>query len=441
MRVPILLLALTFLTTFLLAGCSSGGDAPTPIRTLDVEATVQAAVADALPTETPIPTPDIDATVEARLAEVLPTETPVPTPDIDATVEARLSARATAVPTPSPTHTSTPTPAPRPTKTPTSVPTPTRTPTPTPVPTPTHTPTAVAETDLPGPTPTPWPAHVNYWGPVNGELWHDPTVYTHKFEYADAWMADMVVQATFVNPYAASAASWDYGFILRLAFNGPRLQFVLKSNREWLVNERADQSAPVRKIAGGTVPGLDVGAGGRNHLMVVTLGGRGWVFVNGDFVSAVDLRSVTNGGSIAIVTGTIPGAEVAGAVTRYEDFLGYELRRYYGPSGGILQRLQEGIFSELHTGVRARDLVVEAQFVNPPDREWDYGFVIRSSESGGLEVINFVDTGTWSHDSRSPGGGYAELSSGRLSSGLTGPSGRNHLLVIAVARRRMVFHQ
>ena len=245
-------------------------------------------------------------------------------------------------------------------------------------------------------------------------------------------MADMVVEAAFVNPYAASTARWDYGFVLRLAYGGPRLQFLLTSDRQWVVNSRAGQLEPLEKIAGGTLPDLDVDAGGRNHLMVVAVGGRGWVFVNGEFVSAVDLRSATEGGSIAIATGLRVGRQVAGAVTRYEDFLGYELRRYFGPAGGILQRLQEGIFSELHTGVKTRDMVVEAEFVNPRARDWDYGFVIRNLESGGFEVINFVDTGVWSHDSRSAGGDNAVLSSGLVSTELTRPSRSNRLLLIAV---------
>lgn len=438
-------LALTLLA-LLVAGCSNAGDTPAPIPTPDLEATVQAAVAEALPTETPIPTPDIDATVAARLAEELPTETPFPTPDVDATVEARLSARATAMPTPSPTRTLTPTPTqiPTPTSTPTPaltavptptltpVATPTRTPTPSPVPTPTRTPTPVPDPDRPTPTPTPWPAHVHYWGPVSGELWHDPAGDFYAFEYAGPFMADMVVEAAFVNPYAASTALWDYGFVLRIAYGGPRLQFLLTSEREWIVNSRAGQLEPLEKIAGGTLPDLDVDAGGRNHLMVVAVGGRGWVFVNGEFVSAVDLGNVTDGGSIAIATGLRVGRQVAGAVTRYEDFLGYELRRYFGPTGGILQRLEEGVFSELHTGVKTRDLVMEAKFVNPRGQGWDYGFVIRSLESGGFEVINFVDTGAWSHDSRSARGVSRELSSGLLSSELTRPSRSNRLLLIAV---------
>ena len=246
--------ALTLLA-LLLVGCSNAVDSPAPVRTPDLEATVQAAVAEALPTETPIPTPDIDATVEARLAEVLPTETPVPTPDVDATVEARLSARATAMPTPSPTRTptTTPTPVPTPTSTPvptptstpvptptlTSVPTPTRTPTPSPVPIP--TPTPAPDPDLPRPTPTPWPSHVHYWGPVSGELWHDPTANVYAFEYAGPFMADMVVEASFVNPYSAATALWDYGFVLRIAYGGPRLQFLLTSDRQWIVNSRANQ--------------------------------------------------------------------------------------------------------------------------------------------------------------------------------------------------------
>ena len=187
------------------------------------------------------------------------------------------------------------------------------------------------------------------------------------------------------------------------------------------------------------MPDLDVGAGGRNHLRIVAIGGRGWVFVNGELVSAVDLGSVTDGGGIAIATGLRVGGQLAGEVTRYEDFLGYELRRYYGPTGGTLQRLQEGIFSELHTGVKTQDLVVEAQFVNPRDRGWDYGFVIRSSESGGYDVIDFVDTGVWSHYSRSAEGERTKRSTGLLSSELTRPSRSNHLLLIAVGDAGWLF--
>ncbi len=60
------------------------------------------------------PAPDIDATVQAAIAKAMPTETLIPTPDIQATVEAAPTATPTLVPTPAftpvPTATATPTP-------------------------------------------------------------------------------------------------------------------------------------------------------------------------------------------------------------------------------------------------------------------------------------------------------------------------------------------
>lgn len=148
----------------LVAGCSNATEAPTTGGTPNLEATVQAAIAEALPTETPVPTPDFAATVEARVATALPTETPTPMPDFEATVVARMVATIVAIPTPSPTPTSTQTPSPTPTYTPTPSPTPTTTPTPsptptftpTPSPTPTFTPTS-SPTPAPKPTSTPTP--------------------------------------------------------------------------------------------------------------------------------------------------------------------------------------------------------------------------------------------------------------------------------------------
>ena len=100
-------------------------------------------VACAQPTP-PEPTPDIEATVQSAIAMAMPTATPTPTPDVEATVEARVQATMEAMPTetstpdaPTPTHTPVPaptfTPTPKPTPTPTLTPWPTRTPTPVPL--------------------------------------------------------------------------------------------------------------------------------------------------------------------------------------------------------------------------------------------------------------------------------------------------------------------
>ena len=60
--------------------------------------------------------------------------------------------------------------------------------------------------------------------------------------------------------------------------------------------------------------------GGSNHLWVVAVGERGYLFVNGDFIAALDLSAVIGAGGVSVITGAYTGNERAGAVTRYEDF-------------------------------------------------------------------------------------------------------------------------
>jgi S1-C subfamily serine protease len=145
-----------------LTGCTGSTQQDVP----NIEATVNAAVAAAIPTPTPTPTPNIEETVIAAVAAAIPS--PSPTQDIDATIAAAIAATArvaatptstpvaTTVPDPTvaPTSIPNPTPIPLPTATPKAVPTAIPTAVPTPVPTATLMPIATATTT---PTPTPLP--------------------------------------------------------------------------------------------------------------------------------------------------------------------------------------------------------------------------------------------------------------------------------------------
>ena len=291
----------------------------------------------------------------------------------------------------------------------------------------------------PTPTPTPTLDSSHDFGPVSGELEHDPTDNFIKTEYADVLIADLVIESTFINPYAASDNPWDYGFILRGSTDDePFLQFIVTSDRRWAVISGAD--APYERIAGGTVPDLDTGANGRNRLKALAIEDRGWFFVNGELVAAVDLGSVTHMGDVAVITGAYEGNEVIGAFTRYEEFQGYSLRRRYGPSDGELVRQEESIVSAHDSGVRSLDLVVEAHFINPSGEDWDYGFIIRNPKFNRLEVIAFRGDARWFHETRDIGDeSYTTVASGQFSKSLTTPSRRNHLLLIAMGDSGWVF--
>ena len=198
---------------------------------------------------------------------------------------------------------------------------------PAPTPTPTRRPTA-----------TPVPGQTSDFGPTSGELRRDPSDGFIKTEYANVSIADMMVETTFVNPYSAASNKWDYGFIFRRENTGPAIHFAVTSDRRWYLGWRETSNADTQRVGGGTLKTFDTGAGGRNHLRVVAIKERGWLFVNGEFVSALGLLDVTGAGDVAVMTGAFTGNQVAGAITRFENFRGNRLSRRYGPADGKLEK-------------------------------------------------------------------------------------------------------
>ena len=281
-------------------------------------------------------------------------------------------------------------------------------------------------TPAPRPTPTPVPGGGYDFGPMNGELRHDPSDSLVEIQYANVSVADMVVRATFINPYAASSNPWNHGFFIR----DNAFRFAVTSERTWSISSY--QNGAYQSLGGGTIRTISQNAGGRNHLMVVAIGTRGWFFVNEEYVGSVNLGGVTDKGDVAVTTGRWEGDEVAGAVTRYEGFKGYELVKRYGPAEGTLTG-EPGRIGTHRSGVDAKNFVAEAEFSNPQERLTSFGFIARNPEFGRLEVIGVTSTAWWFHFSRNTGDDeYKELESGFLwETGLSLATGQNRLILIA----------
>ena len=293
-----------------------------------------------------------------------------------------------------------------------------------------------APTSTPTRRPAPTSSFGAYgFGPTSGELWHDPSDGLIKTEFADVFVSDLLVWATFVNPYSAASHGWDYGFIIRgtgAGVSAEMVQIVVTSRGRWELSSRQGASSGSRVIARGTLNSFDTSAGGRNRLWVAALGGRGLLFVNGEFISSLDLSQITGAGDVAIITGAFTGNEVAGAVTRFEDFQVSHLRKSYGPASGTLQGEPEFIATH-SSGVWTRNLVAEATFTSPRGNDWDYGFTIRNPESSRLEAVGIDGLGRWFHKSRDVGDAvYQDISSGLLRAHGVTLGGRNHLVLVAL---------
>ncbi len=296
---------------------------------------------------------------------------------------------------------------------------------------------AAAPTATPTRQPTPTPSYGSpsrsSFGPISGELWHDPSDNFIKTEYADVAVTDFIVSATFVNPYSATSNSWDYGFIVREGGTGPASRFitvVVTSQEIWEASWRRGASGENQDIASGTLRTFETVAGGRNTLWLAAFGERGLFFVNGEFVSELDLSNVAGPGDVAVITGAFEGDEVSGAVTLFDEFYIFPWQMRYGPARGKLEREPE-LVAEHDSSVWTKNLIVEADFESPENTDWDYGFIIRNPMFNRLEVIGLNGNQRWFHETRNVGDDeYTEVADGLI------PAANfldtNHLNLIAI---------
>ena len=286
------------------------------------------------------------------------------------------------------------------------------------------------------PRPTPAAPFGAAYGPVDGQLEHNPSENFIKTRYANISLSDAIVSAVFLNPYSAASDSWDYGFIIRRSGTGPSAKFlnvVVTSRGRWEVYWRQGSSGNNQAIAEGSLGRFDTSLGGQNRLWLSVFEERGLFFVNGEFVSSVDLSEVAGAGDFAVITGAFAGNEVAGAVTQYEDFQISPLRKRYGPASGRLTA-DRGFVAEHDSGVWAADLVAEADFSRPPGSNWDVGFVIRNPLRERLEVIGISGDGWWFHNTRDVGDtDYSDVDSGLIRAEGGKLNDNNHLLLVAIS--------
>lgn len=155
-------------------------------------------------------------------------------------------------------------------------------------------------------------------GPIEGELELQPD--SLAFANADVDVSDFILQVEFINPYSATEGIWDYGVVFRFGEADEHYRLILVSTGEWYLSP-----GPNEPIASGVVEDIRTGGGQRNSITLVVMGDKGYLGVNGDFVSALDLSDISQSGDIAVGSSFFQGSFVEGAVTGYEDLVIWEV--------------------------------------------------------------------------------------------------------------------
>lgn len=65
--------------------------------------------------------------------------------------------------------------------------------------------------------------------------------------------------------------------------------------------------------------------GGSNHIRVIALGDRGWLFINRVFAGELDLLRLSDPGDVLAITGYYTGSVVAGHSTFFQELAVYSV--------------------------------------------------------------------------------------------------------------------
>jgi hypothetical protein len=159
------------------------------------------------------------------------------------------------------------------------------------------------------------------YGPADGELEHLESGFIPQLD-AEVNLQDFVAEVRFYNPYERSRGEWDYGLGFRDIGNDENYRLYVDSNGDWSFESVTawGEDANFDSVARGHLDGLDLSAGGSNHLRLIVQGGAALFFVNGDYVSTLDVSARNLHGGVWIGTGFEVGREIQGESTRYEGF-------------------------------------------------------------------------------------------------------------------------
>ena len=304
-------------------------------------------------------------------------------------------------------------------------------------------PPTVTPTPTPIPSPTPGSGPQPIFGPVNGEIEHIPNDGSIDGYYSGTSIRDGTIEANFYNPYSASVGQWSSGFLFRHSPNGDgtnKFHSVVITEDGYLHHSlRASGPDNTQRLARTYVSEIHTDVSAHNHIRIVLTGGAGKLYINGHYITHLQLQGLMEAGSVIAVGSYFSGHGVAGYSTRFEQFtIRPTPRPLFGPvDGEIKHDPDDGFIDDYRaTGVTIRDGVIEARFFNPYSTEvgeWSSGFLFRHSpydDTSLFHAVVITSDGSFFHYLRtSEAGPDQRLAARQISHINTDPGTSNHVRI------------
>jgi hypothetical protein len=274
------------------------------------------------------------------------------------------------------------------------------------------------------------------FGPSSGEMPHIEDDFLESV-YADPSPADFIASATFVNPFAGD---WDIGLIFRQVAADDEMRLVIHSEGFWNLNDRNGDEDFF--VADGDVSDvLDLSANGENKVILAAIGEQGYFFLNGRFISTLDLSSRIGAGDLAVATGFYVDSERPGSSTAYRDFTIWPAGPAFGPASGEMAHIDDGYVKDFEADIDVYNFIATANFGAPyatSTGSWDIGYTFRAAGTDDQFWFVVESSSDWAFIDRQ-GDDDVFLDDGTTVSFDSSDKGTNQLLLIALDDSGFVF--
>ena len=304
------------------------------------------------------------------------------------------------------------------------------------------------------------------FGPLEGSLAHFPASGTLEVSSGPRVSEDVLVEASFLNPYAEADNFWEHGLFLKQHQGNTHYGLLINSDGYWGVFHRLGKPNPIGWI-GEVSEFIDRDPGGKNLLQVVVIGDKGCVYINGNFLGGIDLSADTGGNGIAAFVNDRHSGE-----TLFEDFAVWRWNPqvagsfpdvdpkaadipvptpspkdpFFGPeSGTIVHDADDGLLATYVGPAIGGELMLEVSFevpFAPNESHWNFGVQFRG---GGHETYHWLEIGSkfggyYAHRRRAGPEAEPRGSVGERLHGLNMQKGeKNHIRLIVVEKEGWLF--
>jgi serine/threonine protein kinase len=162
------------------------------------------------------------------------------------------------------------------------------------------------------------------YGPRDGIMLHDSDNFLEGSP-ASPGLRNFIAEVEIFNPYPTSKGPWDYGLIFRGEGGNNQYRLIFTSDKEWYLKLTSGENPNGRLVHQGSISSLNVKEGGSNFIQLIALENDGWLYVNNQFISKLDL-SGRYAGSVEVVTGFFTGDEIAGELVKYLGFTVWSIK-------------------------------------------------------------------------------------------------------------------